>query len=106
MKLTDPNLLAELRIGTAFRLTSFGPFSAPTLLMITTRGDAKENLQIVVVGGHKRGNALVLLPAEAYSSSLAVSRDWLVTNWQKWVDPDSNATDAEVIMDILDELDR
>ncbi len=105
IKLTDSKSGRVLRVGTALYVKQFGPAQAPTLLMVTSRAEAESDLALVVAGGHKRGSVLLILPAEAYDSGREVSKDWLVTNWQRWVDPDSKADTVLVISDILAELD-
>lgn len=101
MKLTDSSAGKSLRVGTAFRLTHFGPAAAPTLLMICSRSTQDSDLSLIVVGGHKRGSTLLLFPQPSYSSAFGIAREWLVENWNNWVDPDSSPEDVEVISDLL-----
>lgn len=101
MKLTDASIGESLRVGTAFRLSHFGPARAPSLLMICSRSTQESDLALIVVGGHKRGLTLLLFPQQSYSSAFGISREWIVENWAQWIDSVSRPDDAEVIPDLL-----
>ena len=44
---------------------------------------------------------MLVFPHEAYESEYAVAREWMVTEWQNWIDPDSAAKDVMVVPDLL-----
>ena len=102
IRLSDATIPQHIRHGTAFFIKKFGPLGIPTLLLLTARAEIKSNLALVVAGGHKRGNVLLVLPPEAYSSSLSVSRGWLALNWNRWVDPDSDVDGVYILPDLMD----
>lgn len=99
--LLSDSLPSALRIGTGLALSRFGPARSSTLLMLTHGGEEASNIQLVVIGGHKRGNVLLVMPEDACVSAYAVSRKWMITKWQEWIDPDSSAEDVMVIADLL-----
>jgi Immunity protein 45 len=100
MRLTDAAAGKSLRVGTALRLSHFGPAMVPTLLMICSRSTQESDLALIVVGGHKRGLTLLLFPQLSYSSDFGISREWLVENWNYWIDSESHPEDVEVIPDL------
>ena len=91
----------KIRLGTAFYIDCFGLIAEKCLLILTSRAEVEENLQLVVAGGHKRGAVLLVLPKEAYSSEYSISRNWLIDQWSIWVDAHSSADDVVVVSDLL-----
>lgn len=99
--LNDEELGDDIRIGTAFLVDDFGPATASALLMLASRSTDNNDLVLLQIGGHKRGSVLLVLPQDAYSSDHSVSRNWLVENWNQWVDVASNVTKVRVISDVM-----
>ena len=52
---------------------------------------------LIVTSGYKAGLILVYLPKESSSLDGGVDREWVVSNWDKWIYPDCNVSDVYLI---------
>ncbi len=78
----------ELWRGTVLRLlVSRWPYETPVDYMLAEARGSPCGLAILVSSGYKAGSLLVQPPVEARSAPdvVAVSRSWLVANWERWV---------------------
>lgn len=62
-----------------------GPGSGPVDLLIFDPADGDAGVGLMVVSGYKAGLVFAILPKESRSTEgLALSRMWLIENWDKW----------------------
>lgn len=75
--------------GTVLRLPAKWPYEAVVDFMVVDFPDPESGHSLIVSSGNKAGLVLVQLPRESCSDSgHAISKDWLVSNWEKWIYPD------------------
>ncbi len=90
-RLTDwaPDAVA---CGAVFRFPARWPYeSAVDYLLAQYEG---ERLALIVASGIKAGAISLVLPDEAHSGVHAVSRRWLIANWEHWIYPECAARDV------------
>ncbi|MRT31156.1 Imm45 family immunity protein [Herbaspirillum sp. CAH-3] len=85
--------------GTLLKFPAKYPFESIVVLMVCEQIGEKDKWLhgLVTITGHKAGiNPLQLLPAESSYSrgSAALSRTWLVENWEHWCYPDCDVRDV------------
>lgn len=91
---------AELFRGTVFRcLAAKWPYESVVDFMLVEHSESPSGLSIMVVTGYKAGLTLVHLPAEVKppGGSRAVSTQWMVGNWSKWIYPECPVDRVQVI---------
>lgn len=85
----------NIKRGTVFRLPAAWPYESWVDFMVI---DLFENHGLVVSSGHKAGLLLISLPTESLSSeSRALSTEWVVNNWEKWIYPECNVENVHII---------
>lgn len=75
------------------------PFEDKVVMMLSQHRMGEEPFDLVTITGHKSGiNPYVVFPKESQISSdkLALSKEWLIQNWTKWVWPDGDVNDVWV----------
>jgi len=94
MKLIDYKSMSIKR-GTVFRLPAVWPYEKWVDFMVI---DLFETHGLVVSSGHKAGLILISLPIESASTEgRALSTEWVITNWAKWIYPECNVEDVHVL---------
>lgn len=64
-------------------------------LFLAEDPDSASGFQVIVMTGHKSGVLLVKLPQEAGAAdSVAISKKWMVDNWNKWIDAKSSVSEV------------
>ncbi|WP_090268559.1 Imm45 family immunity protein [Pseudomonas panipatensis] len=52
---------------------------------------------LIVTSGYKAGLILVCLPKESSSVAGGVDKEWIVSNWERWIYPDCDVSDVYLI---------
>ncbi|WP_417641821.1 Imm45 family immunity protein [Enterobacter kobei] len=94
MKLVDCKN-KSIKRGTVFRLPAVWPYEEWVDFMVI---DLFETHGLVVSSGHKAGLILISLPIESASiEGRALSTEWVITNWAKWIYPECNVEDVYIL---------
>lgn len=94
MKLVDYKN-KSIKRGTVFRLPAVWPYEEWVDFMVI---DLFETHGLVVSSGHKAGLILISLPIESASiEGRALSTEWVVNNWSKWIYPECNVEDVHIL---------
>lgn len=94
MKLVDCKN-KSIKRGTVFRLPGVWPYEEWVDFMVI---DLFETHGLVVSSGHKAGLILISLPIESASiEGRALSTEWVITNWAKWIYPECNVEDVYIL---------
>jgi anti-sigma factor RsiW len=85
----------DVSCGAVFRFPARWPYEkAVDYLLAQYDGD---RFALIVASGIKAGLVSVVLPVEAHSARpniQAVSRRWLIANWEHWIYPECAARDV------------
>lgn len=85
----------SIKRGTVFRLPAVWPYEEWVDFMVI---DLFETHGLVVSSGHKAGLILISLPIESTSiEGRALSTEWVITNWAKWIYPECNIEDVYIL---------
>ncbi|MBT0718263.1 hypothetical protein HGT71_08270 [Rosenbergiella epipactidis] len=94
MKLID-YMNKSIKRGTVFRLPAVWPYEEWVDFMVI---DLFETHGLVVSSGHKAGLILISLPIESMSAEdRALSTEWVITNWDKWIYPECNVENVNIL---------
>ncbi|MEI9484272.1 Imm45 family immunity protein [Enterobacter cancerogenus] len=94
MKLVDYKN-KSIKRGTIFRLPAVWPYEEWVDFMVI---DLYETHGLVVSSGHKAGLILISLPVESASiEGRALSTEWVISNWAKWIYPECNVEDVYML---------
>lgn len=94
MKLIDYNN-KSIKRGSVFRLPAVWPYEEWVDFMVI---DLFETHGLVVSSGHKAGLILISLPIESTSTEgRALSTEWVITNWAKWIYPDCHVENVHIL---------
>lgn len=94
MKLVDYKN-KSIKRGTVFRLPAVWPYEEWVDFMVI---DLFETHGLVVSSGHKAGLILISLPIESASTEgRALSTEWVITNWAKWIYPECHVEDVHIL---------
>lgn len=94
MKLIDYNN-KSIKRGSVFRLPAVWPYEEWVDFMVI---DLFETHGLVVSSGHKAGLILISLPIESASTEgRALSTEWVITNWAKWIYPDCHVENVHIL---------
>ena len=85
----------SIKRGSIFRLPAVWPYEEWVDFMVI---DLFETHGLVVSSGHKAGLILISLPIESTSTEgRALSTEWVITNWAKWIYPECNVEDVHIL---------
>lgn len=85
----------SIKRGTVFRLPAVWPYEEWVDFMVI---DLFETHGLVVSSGHKAGLILISLPIESTSTEgRALSTEWVITNWAKWIYPDCHVENVHIL---------
>ena len=74
--------------GTVFQLPGLPAYEDLVELMIADSPSSTFGIVLIITTGHKAGAVLLDPPIEAKSDSgIALSKKWLLKNWDKWIMP-------------------
>ncbi len=85
--------------GTVFRFPAKYPFESQVDFMLFMDSSSESGFSLICTTGQKAGNKEGWLPKEALSSgkTIAISRGWLVKNWQEWVYKETPVSEVLVV---------
>ena len=84
----------SLQRGYLLKFKSHYPFEDEVIMMVCEGGCCQKGL--ITISGYKAGiNMYVLFPEDANPDG-GISTKWLITNWTKWVWPESKLEDIFV----------
>jgi len=86
--------------GAVFRFPAKYPFESHVDFMLFTDSSSESGFSLICTTGYKAGSKEAWLPKEALSPQeniIAISRDWLVKNWEEWVYKETPASEVLVI---------
>ena len=85
----------SIKRGTVFRLPAVWPYEEWVDFMVI---DLFETHGLVVSSGHKAGLILISLPIESASTEgRALSTEWIITNWAKWIYPECHVENVHIL---------
>jgi len=94
-KLTDP-APEEISRGAVFRFPARWPYE-DTVDYLLTEHDSDAGFALVVASGYKAGVIRLVLPPEARIARpgvRAISRCWVISNWERWIYEECGARDV------------
>ncbi len=84
--------------GMVFRLSAQWPYESIVDFMVIDLADSERPYGLVISSGHKAGLILVKLPAEShFDEGRALSTEWVISNWDKWIYPECDVSDVYLI---------
>ncbi|PAU53600.1 hypothetical protein BZL41_23160 [Pseudomonas sp. PIC25] len=84
--------------GNVLRLPGKYPYEKFVDFMVYETQDKDRPYGLIVTSGYKAGLILVQLPRECSSTEGGgIRKDWLVSNWEKWIYPDCNVAEVNFI---------
>ena len=84
--------------GTIFRFPAVYPFDSVVDFMLFLDPYSDSGFSLVCVTGYKSGHHEGMLPEEALAEGevIAISKNWLIENWTKWVYPETQPSEVRV----------
>lgn len=98
MKLCDykENILYA---GTVFRFNGKYPFEKSVDFMLVCYPDTESGFALYCISGYHKGSLEVCLPKEALGKNCrAVSAEWMVKNWNRWIYRDCPVEEVSIII--------
>ena len=84
--------------GQVFRVPASWPYESIVDFMVVDIPDDSFGHSLVVASGNKSGLVLVHLPLESCASDEhGISREWVISNWEKWIYPDCSVEDVYLV---------
>jgi len=85
--------------GTVFRFPAMQPFESRVDFMLIDDHSSESGFSLICTTGRKAGSREGWLPKEALASGKvsAISRDWLIENWQEWVYKHTSVSDVLLV---------
>jgi len=80
--------------GNVFRVPGKYPYEKFVDFMVFGTQSEDRPYGLIVTSGYKAGCILVYLPKESSSVEGGVSKEWVVSNWDKWIYPDCSVLDV------------
>ena len=81
--------------GMIFRMPASWPYEEFVDFMVV---DFVETHGLVISSGYKAGLILVKLPVESQLNVVrALSTEWVINNWAKWIYPECNVEDVHIL---------
>ena len=85
----------SIKRGSVFRLPAVWPYEDWVDFMVI---DLFETHGLIVSSGHKAGLILISLPVESASiEGRALSTEWIISNWEKWIYPECNVENVHIL---------
>ena len=85
----------NLRHGNVLKFPASYPYENYLEVLVTEIFHDNGRFGLVIISGHKSGLMLINLPAECEANNeISIDKNWLLNNWQKWV----NENNLEDIM--------
>lgn len=80
--------------GCVFRFPARHPFEDVVDFMLVADAGSDSGFSLICATGYKAGHRECQLPREALASGQvqAISKRWLLANWQLWVYPETDAS--------------
>ncbi|MDC9583317.1 Imm45 family immunity protein [Xenorhabdus sp. PR6a] len=84
--------------GCVFRFPAIWPYEKFVDLLVVNIPDDYSRHGLVVTTGHKAGLLLIQLPSESeYTDKVALRKDWIISNWNKWIYPECDVNDVYIM---------
>lgn len=81
--------------GNVFRLPAVWPYEDWVDFIVFETQDSDRPYGLMVSSGYKAGLFLIKLPSESISDEgYALSTNWIITNWEKWIYPECDVKDV------------
>lgn len=82
--------------GSVFRVCGKYPYEATVDFMVFETLTPDRPFGLMVTTGYKAGLHLVHLPEESNEGRLGLSKEWVISNWAKWIYPDCEVSQVAV----------
>jgi hypothetical protein len=83
--------------GNIFRARGEYPYEESVDFMIFESQIEERPYGLIVTSGYKAGLILINLPRESSSVDGGLDKEWVVSNWEKWIYPDCDVSDVYFI---------
>lgn len=83
--------------GNIFRVRGKYPYEELVDFMVFETQSDDRPYGLIVTSGYKAGLVLVYLPKESSSVEGGVDKEWIASNWNKWIYPDCNVSDVYLL---------
>lgn len=84
--------------GCVFRFPAIWPYESFVDLLVVNIHDNCSQHALVVSTGYKAGLILIQLPKESeYTDKIALKKEWIISNWEKWIYPECSVNDVYII---------
>lgn len=80
--------------GNVFRVRGKFPYEDCVDFMVFETQFEDRPYGLIVTSGYKAGLVLLYLPEESNSPQGGVNKEWVVSNWNKWIYPDCEVSDV------------
>ncbi|QBG85474.1 Imm45 family immunity protein [Xanthomonas oryzae] len=78
----------DLYRGGFIRVNGYFPYEKKVEFMLYETGEVDRPYGLIVASGYKAGLKLVNLPSDSLTSNGGVSKNWVISNWDRWIYPD------------------
>ncbi|WP_225771997.1 Imm45 family immunity protein [Pseudomonas sp. Marseille-Q5115] len=75
----------ELWHGNVLRTPGKYPYEKYVDFMVFETRDTNSTYGLMVTSGYKAGMILVYLPAQSSALGGGVSKEWVISNWNRWI---------------------
>lgn len=82
--------------GSVFRAPGKYPYESTVDFMVFETLEEDRRFGLMVTTGYKAGLTLVRLPAESNHGTCGLSKEWVITNWAKWIYPNCDVSQVAV----------
>lgn len=96
IKLVESEVKAFQR-GNVFRVRGKYPYEECVDFMLFETQVEDRPYGLIVTSGYKAGLILIYLPKESACLNGGIDKEWMLSNWAKWIYPDCDVSDVYVI---------
>ncbi|PKV10521.1 hypothetical protein CVO74_22905 [Xanthomonas prunicola] len=80
--------------GGFIRVNGSYPYENFVEFMFYETGEDDRIYGLIVASGYKAGLKLVNLPKESLTTNGGISKDWVISNWDRWIYPECDINDV------------
>ena len=92
------NRAASISRGSLIRFAASYPFENEVIMMVCEAPHSRSSLGLITITGYKAGiNCYMVFPDSARSDEATIYAEWLYSNWQHWVWPESSPDDVFIL---------